>query len=416
MPDFPHILDAPPASGGATADFTIFVEGSTYLARDRDGILVVSSTNLKTVMDAIKASNKKFHFTAGTFDYGTIVSAGDRMTFSGLSDMVFEGEGMGITIIRNDGGSLAEDTEVWNMTDCPRTTIQDMTCIADGAPRQTSDCIDFDNSDDVLIQRVRITNSRGDGIIVDGKGTDNQCLRLTIKDCFITGCDDSGIELLATDRALVQNVHSYGNGAKGIEVNVSVLQANGNSSAARILGNFVYDNDNAGIAINGKSCVVSGNIAYNNKGDGIRIDTNHGHEDGDLSKVTTEDDSPGTLTDLDQDWRDNVHAGRLVRSLPGGETLRVASNTATVITGTSTWSADPGDNQEYDIAEEADDNIVTGNVCYDDQSSPTQDNGIRILDQDCNRTVVVGNSAHGNQSNEYTDNGTATVLGDNAGF
>ncbi|MBI5410173.1 MAG: hypothetical protein HZA14_12485 [Nitrospirae bacterium] len=70
---------------------------------------------------------------------------------------------------------------------------------------------------------------------------------------------------------------------------------------------------------------------------------------------TAESGTNNTLTDLDKNWTTNVHAtnGRYVTILTGtgaGQTRKIVSNTATILTVASNWSVNPGATSTYEIS------------------------------------------------------------------
>lgn len=316
-------------------DYTVGKRNSTYFGKKRNGHLDSVDTNLKTVIDAIKASNTSFHFTSGSFDYGTMTQASDRTTFADLTGMLFEGEGIDVTTITVDGASLAEDTEVFSMTRCDKTTIRDMTCVADGDDRQSSDAIDFDDSDECIIERVKITNSRGDCIIFDGKN--GQAINNTIRYCILTGSFDAGIEMLSADRNLIYANFIYSTGDQGIQLNAD-----------------------AGTSTQSERNVVVNNIIYGPGGDGIQVRS-----------------SSFNIVAYNQCW--NAPAARagidLVTGIAGEncDGNVVIGNICSDDQGTKTQ--DYGIRMDPDAASEANDNIIAFNYVKGNDLANIQDNG-----------------------------------------
>ena len=130
-------------------------------------------------------------FLAGDFDLGS-----DWFEFYDVYDVAFVGAGMGQTTLRNNT-SAATDTEPFDFRGAFGVTVRDMTVDAGGAFRSTSDALDFDNGNDVLVQNVRVTGSRGRGIVFDGKNDSWDSARNHVVGCVIDGVPSDGIELLA---------------------------------------------------------------------------------------------------------------------------------------------------------------------------------------------------------------------------
>lgn len=297
-------------------------DGGTYRAFDSDGTEVYSGTSLVTdVLNSIEsahAGNFAVFFGIGTFDMGT-----ENWTLNGEDDIVLAGSGIDATIIQNSS-TAAADTEPFSFTSCDRITVRDMTISAGGTARSTSDALDFDAGNDCLVERVKITASRARGIVFDGK--DGTLARgNTIRDCIITGCDGSGIELLASDRNVITGNRIHTNGESGIKLNRDTSPAQ--SSLDNIIkGNHIYLNVEAGIEV--LECsrnIITDNVIFNN---GTGAGT---YDDG----IVLDDFATGGI----------------------------------------------------DCA----DNIIRGNILYDDQGTTDQDRAININDAAVLRTIIEGN-------------------------
>jgi len=252
--------------------------GGTYEAwKDNESAATYSGTDLVVdVLDAIEAAhgtgNYSVLFGVGTFDMGT-----GNWTLNGDDDILIAGMGIGITLIQNSS-TAAADTEPFSFTNCDRITIRDLDVSAGGTARSTSDAIDFDDSDESLVEHVRVLLSRGRGIIFDGKDAGAQALRNTIKGCVITGCDLAGLELLAADDTVVEGNFIHGNGEVGIKLNRKTSATVQNCEGTIISGNIIENNDEAGIEIlECEHTTIKGNIIRNNgqtagTDDGILID------------------------------------------------------------------------------------------------------------------------------------------------
>jgi hypothetical protein len=146
--------------------------GSTYTAQSQSNGTTFSGT-LKFAVESAVADLESFgggevSFGADTYDFGA-----DYFKFEGVNDITFTGAGIGLTRLQNDT-SAATDTEPFNFEASDRITIRDMTVSAGGPLRTTSDALDFDGGDDILIERVEVVQARGRGIVFDGKDDPNR--------------------------------------------------------------------------------------------------------------------------------------------------------------------------------------------------------------------------------------------------
>jgi hypothetical protein len=164
------------------ATYTVFKDtssGSTvYYAVDKTGLRVATGTDvasttsgLKAVLDAIKASGVHIHFSGNTtFSFLDDVTGQLNATFTDLDDLTFSGEGMFTTIVRSySTNSSGSDTEPLSFTRCCRVNIRDLQLRSEGTARQTSDALDFDNGNECVVERVYVSAARGNGIHFDGK-------------------------------------------------------------------------------------------------------------------------------------------------------------------------------------------------------------------------------------------------------
>ncbi len=169
-----------PVFGQGTLTFDVTRDGntSTYHAISQTTPSSYTGTLKSVVEDAVaelvSVGGGNIFFAAGDFDLGS-----DFFKLYDTTDVVFAGQGIGVTFIHNFSNAAA-DTEPFNFTNCDRCTIRDMTVAAEGADRTTSDALDFDDGDMNLVERVEITDSRGHGIVFDGKGagtpTETRCV------------------------------------------------------------------------------------------------------------------------------------------------------------------------------------------------------------------------------------------------
>jgi parallel beta-helix repeat protein len=337
----------------AVASFLVTRSGDTYTAQSPSGGTVFTGTLKQAVERAVAnlqaRGGGEIVFAAGTFDFGA-----DYFRFSGVNDVTFTGAGMGRTILRNDS-SEAADTEPFNFEGSDRITIRDLTVSAGGAVRPTSDALDFDGGDDVVIERVEVTQSRGRGIVFDGKDaphvTGGTALRNVVRNCVITGgVARSGIELLAAGENRVEGCTISDVGGHGIHVHKAAptaAQPNKPSTDNVVTGNTIT---NAGI-------------------DGINITSSH--------------------------------RNRILNNM-----IRNSSDKATGRAGI--WIASSE-------ALGCDSNVVEGNTATDDQPVKTQRYGLAIGNAECFGNVVGDNSFAGNAVASILDQGNATVYRDTSG-
>lgn len=235
---------------------------------------------LKTVLQATAAfldrkGGGKIRFTAGTFDFG-----GQYFLGKGTTDVAFVGAGMRKTLIKNFSNAAA-DTEPFNFFSAFGVKVRDLSVAAGGSTRTTSDALDFDRGNDVVVARVRVVDSRGRGIVFDGKDSAATSLRNRITGCVIRHTTGHGIELLASSRNVVERCRIRNVGGSGIMVKKSTpsaVQPNKKSSRNLIRYNRITDaGENGIIVISGNNNRIIRNRVYNSADevanhDGIRID------------------------------------------------------------------------------------------------------------------------------------------------
>ena len=279
-------------------------------------------------------------FTAGTFEFGT-----SHLELSNVHNVHFRGQGIDVTTLHNST-SEASDTEVFDFSGAFGVSISDMTVAAGGPARTTSDALDFDQGNNVLVERVRVSETRGRGIVFDGKNTGWSSLNNTVRDCVIDGnVPSDGIELLASSNNVIEGCHITNVGGHGIQVtksSTSADQPNKKSNNNTIRNNVVDQAGQDGINVQASdNNVVTGNTVTNSSDntsgrDGIRV--------APLDSITCDDN-------------------------------RVESNTST-----------------------------------DNQAVKTQRWGVNITGAQCNRTVVSGNTLTGNLTGAFRDLGTGTIF------
>jgi parallel beta-helix repeat protein len=281
------------------------------------------------------------NFGAGDFDLGTT-----WWEFHNLRGITFQGQGMDATTIRNST-SATTDTEPFDVSTANDVVIRDLTVDAGGGFRSTSDAIDFDGGNNILIERVKVTGARGRGIVFDGKdivgGVLRSAERNTIRNCVVTGVPTDGIELLAAWRNRIEGCTVTDVGGHGIQLtksSASAAQPNKPSTDNTLASNLVRNSGQDGINLNAASRnQLLGNTVLNSSDDvsskdGIRIGT------ADLRPC--------------------------------------------------------------------DDNVVSNNTSSDNQAVHTQRYGLHISSALCNRTVVSGNTFSGNLLAPIRDVGTNT--------
>ncbi len=258
-------------------------------------------------------------FTAGTFDLGE-----DYLKFYALHDVVFEGAGMNSTLLKNFT-NVAADTEPFNFTGAFGVTIRDLEVIAGGAARTTSDALDFDQGNNSVVDRVKISSSRGRGIVFDGKNLDWTSHGNLVRDCVITNTLSRGIELLASSNNRIEGCTITNVGSTGIQANkasTTADQANKKSNDNVIIGNTVTGAGGDGISINsGDRNQVINNVVTNSSRlttgrDGIRIfssDSIDALNNRVENNVATDTQSPKR-----QNYGLNINASRCRSTVVGG--------------------------------------------------------------------------------------------------
>jgi parallel beta-helix repeat protein len=324
--------------------FIISKSGSNYVATSQTktyGPLSLKSVVESAVNNDLKpAGAGTITFNAGVFD---LVS--EYLRLEEMTDITIEGQGMDVTTIQNFS-TADDDTEPFNTKGATRVTIRDLTVIAGGTPRTTSDAIDFDRGNNNLVERVKITGSRGKGIIFDGKNADWNSQGNTVRGCDISGTNNDGIQFLASSSNRVEGCYIHDTVRDGIEATKSendpAIQANKKSSDNVIIGNTIVNAGENGIRIHSSDRnLILGNHVTN---------------------------SSNVLANLDG--------------------IRITSGIDLIT---------------------CDDNRVEGNTATDNQGTRTQAYGLNINSALCNRTVVGTNNFTGNKTGAIRDLGTNTV-------
>jgi hypothetical protein len=243
--------------------------------------------------------------SSGTFDFGQ----GD-VKIQHRHNIWILGQGIDVTFVRN-APTLDEDLEPFNYTDADGAVVRDMTIHADGSPRLTSDALDFDNSDNVTVERVKITKSRGRGIVFDGKDQPGQpgwqSLGHLVRDCEITGCARSGIELLCADHSQIVNCVAYGNGESGMNI-ASQSDTGRKATHNTISGGHYYGNAKYGVAVWGCDYnTITGVTCTDNQYDGIRVATKPDSDKMAVGNQIINCVSTNTQDERVQGWGVNLH-------------------------------------------------------------------------------------------------------------
>jgi parallel beta-helix repeat protein len=322
--------------------FQVEPSGDGYLAQGNDGNEFRGS--VKYVVEAAvaelgRSGGGTVEFSAGTFDLGA-----DQFEFYDVEDVVFRGAGMGVTTIGNHTDA-ARDTEPFDFVRADRISITDLTVSAGGASRSTSDAIDFDNGNDVLIERVEVVASRARGIVFDGKNDDDGTAdRNVVRDGVIRGVPSDGIELLGSRDNLIEGCLVEGVGGHGIQV---------------VASSSVADQPNKSSDRN----TVRGNVVRESGADGLNL----------------------------FGGSDNIIADNTVRNsadqIPRRDGIRIDSREGLTCNG----------------------NRIFGNDSGDDQQAPTQRYGINIASSDCFGTVIGDNLLTGNVLGPIWDAGVGTI-------
>lgn len=334
----PLLLDPPEPP----SPFTVSYDGVSYKAQSAS---TTYTGTLKSVVESAafelsEGGGGSITFTAGTFDLGA-----DFWKFENIHDVQFIGQGVDSTIITNNT-SATTDTEPFNTSNLKRIVVRDMTVNAAGAYRSTSDALDFDRGDDIVVERVKITGSRGRGIVFDGKelagtGTSD---RNVVRDCVITNTPGDGIEMLASSDNLIENcviTNVGGHAIQATKASSTAQQPNKASNNNVIRNNVIDEAGHDGINVNGSS---------NNQLTGNTI-TNSANNTPDRSGIGI-----------------NTSDGRPCNG-----------------------------------------NVVQSNVAFDNQTPKTQKYGLKIGTSLCVGTIVSGNDFAGNLTAPIYDAGTGTI-------
>lgn len=248
------------------------------------GTGTVHTGSLKSVVERAVDDLKLYgggrvEFVAGDFDLGN-----SWFEFYDVRNVEFAGAGMGLTTLRNVS-SEATDTEPFDFSGAYGVTVRDMTVQAGGPFRSTSDALDFDQGNDVLVENVAVTQSRGRGIVFDGKNASWESARNRVLNCRITGVPSDGIELLASTDNVVSGCVITDVGGHGVQLaksSTSADQPNKLPSRNTVTGNTIDQSGQDGINVNGgNDNLFTNNVVTNSSDntsgrDGIRIGSGDG--------------------------------------------------------------------------------------------------------------------------------------------
>lgn len=276
----PPELHVPTPLAVSPSPFQVTRSGSTYTVASQTSSSSYVGSDLASLITAAVSELGLYGggdivFTAGDFDMGS-----GRLDLNFVNDIRFLGAGIDVTYFRNSS-SAATDTEPFDFGESDRITIRDMTVLAGGPARSTSDALDFDNGDDIVVERVKVTQSRGRGIVFDGKnGGSLTADRNVVRDCIVDGVTSDGIELLGSNLNLVEGCVVSNVGGHGIQItkgSAVAVQPNKQSNDNVLRNNVITNAGQDGININSSSRnTLSNNTIYNSANltasrDGIRI-------------------------------------------------------------------------------------------------------------------------------------------------
>lgn len=135
----------------------------------------------------------------------------------------------------------------------------------------TNGIVDVRGVNDVIIQGLRVTDSSDKGIYVDGNPT--PMYRITIRDCIVDTCDDSGIFVVGTrlgnnpdlDVYTLEDALIYNNEVTNVNINAppgnEAITSGGGARYIHAWNNWVHDTNRYGIDF--KFGIGDFTIAYN---------------------------------------------------------------------------------------------------------------------------------------------------------
>ncbi len=266
------------SASASPSPYLVTRSGTTYRAVSQATGTTYTGTLKSVVESAVQnlegSGGGTVSFAAGDFDLGS-----QFFLLHQIRSITFAGAGMDATVIHNST-DVAADTEPFNFQDTNNDVIRDLTVNAGGAPRSTSDALDFDEGNNSTVERVKITGSRAKGIIFDGKNAGWTSAGNTVRDCVIQNVNSNGIEFLASSNNLVEGCTISNTGRTGIEIGKASPTAD--QPNKKPTGNIIRNNriDNGGLngiyIKSGDRNQILGNTITNSSddasgNDGIRI-------------------------------------------------------------------------------------------------------------------------------------------------
>ena len=300
-------LASPSSAGGPGSERAFLIShrsGSTYESRSVP-FGQVRTGGLKAIVEEAMAILGGAGGGTITFERGVFDFESGHIELNHVENLAFEGQGIDATILRNHSDAAA-DTEVFDVSSADRVQIRDMTIHAGGSVRFTSDAIDFDGGNRVVIERVKITASRGRGIVFDGKDGVRSADHNVIRDCIVTGVSSTGIELLASSNNVIEGCTVTDVGRHGIHVTKAskvAEQAHKPSNGNIVRANTVDQAGLYGIAVTASDRnVIVGNTVTNSSDEasgytGIRIASVDGRPcDANVIRLNVSADNQATKT------------------------------------------------------------------------------------------------------------------------
>jgi parallel beta-helix repeat protein len=222
-------------------------------------------------LNSLPATGGTLILSSGTFNFGA-----SNVKIEHRPNIAILGQGIDVTFVRNAPPNTA-DLEPFSYSDADGAIVKDMTISSAQNGRLTSDALDFDNSDNVLVERVKITSSPARGIVFDGKNQAGQpgwqSHNNVVRDCIATGCARSGFEFLCAENSSFINCVAFGNGESGVNIDAQ-SSTDRKSLNNTVSGGRFYSNAKHGISIYESDFnTINGVTCSNNNLDGIRIQT-----------------------------------------------------------------------------------------------------------------------------------------------
>lgn len=241
--------------------YTIWVEGSTYFAKDANGLVVYSGSNATTIANSVSAHNGTIFFKAGTY----LIDGG----FNLVSNQVITGEGAA-TIFSVTSTSI--ETQLFRGWEIENTTISNIKMIGNNNTYVTTG-VYFLRTDNCIIQNCIIQDFRNRGISFDGGygdgiyGMRNKVLNNHVETTYAVVMAES-IVLGGQKYAVVSGNTAYNSMHGGITL--------ADCSNSTVVGNIVRDADGQNVGYGGidfelcNSSIISSNV-ITGRSRGIRL-------------------------------------------------------------------------------------------------------------------------------------------------